>query len=67
MYTYLGKLKKNTRYDKRLRSYLGENNITVVKRLKKLNLLIIQSEVEITTDDHQCFEILEKERNDFSI
>jgi hypothetical protein len=66
-YTYLGTLKKGITYDKDLQSYLENNNMKVVKHLKSLNVLVIQSEEEITTEDHPFFEALEKDRKDFSI
>jgi molybdopterin biosynthesis enzyme len=67
MITYIGTLKKGVKYDKALKSYLKENNIEVVKHLKKLKVLIIQTEKEISPEVHQYFEILEKERINFSI
>jgi hypothetical protein len=67
MYTYLGILKKGVKYDDDLESYLTKNNVTVVKFLGNLDILIIQSEKRVTVEDFTCFETLEMEKNDFSI
>jgi len=66
-HTYLGTLKKGVTYDRELQSYLENNNMKVVKHLKTLNVLVIESEEEISTEDHPFFETLEKDRKDFSI
>lgn len=66
-HTYLGILKRGVSYDKDLQSYFENNNMKVVKHLKSLNVLVIQSDEEITTEDHPFFEALEKDRKDFSI
>lgn len=67
MIIYLGTLNKGIKYNKALISYLKENDIVVLKHLKKLQVLIIQTEKEISAADLQCFETLEIEKNDFSI
>jgi len=67
MIIYLGTLKNGIKYNKALISYLKENDIVVLKHLKKLQVLIIQTEKEISAADLQCFETLEIEKNDFSI
>jgi hypothetical protein len=66
-HTYLGTLKRGITYDKDLQSYLENNNMKVVKHLKTLNVLVIQSEDEITPEDHPFFETIEKDRKDFTI
>ena len=65
--TYLGTLKRGITYDKDLQSYLEDHNMKVVRHLETLNVLIIQTEEELTPEDHPCFEALEKDRSDFSI
>ncbi len=67
MITYLGTLKTGIEYNEALKSYLKENNIVVLKHLEKLQVLVIQTEEEISAEDFKCFEILEIERKDFSI
>ena len=67
MVTYLGKLKEGHKYDKKLRLYLKTKNVNVVKYLKKLEILIIECEQEISMKDFEDFAILEIERRDFTI
>jgi hypothetical protein len=67
MYTYLGTLKEGYNYNKDLKLYLKNKNIKVVRNLKKLKILIITSEKEISINDFECFEILEVERKNFTV
>ena len=67
MYTYLGTLKEGYNYNKELKLYLENRRTKVVKYLKKLKILIITSEQEISTNDFECFEILEAEDQNFTL
>lgn len=67
MFTYLAKLKEGHKYDRKLRLYLKTRNVNVVKYLKKLRILIIESEQKISIKNFEDFEILEIERRDFTI
>ena len=67
MYTYLGTLKEGYNYNNELKSDLKKRSTKVVKYLKKLKILIIASEKEISINDFECFEILEAEDQNFTI
>lgn len=67
MFKYIAKLKDGIKYDDHLKEFFKTHNIKVEKQLNQLDLLIISSPIAIDEDDFDCFEILEKDRNDFSI
>lgn len=67
MFKYIAKLKDGIKYDDDLKNFFKTHNIKVDKQLNQIDLLIINSPEAIDQKDFECFEVLEKDRNDFSI
>jgi len=67
MHTYIGHLKEEVEYDRELQSYLQAHRIQVLKYLKSLHMVIIRSEKELKASDLCCFDLLEPDKNDFSV
>lgn len=66
MNIYVATLKNDIKYNKAFKNKLIENKISVVKYLKTIQVLIIQTENEITKEEFDFFETLEKESDTFS-
>lgn len=67
MHKYIAKLKDGFKYNDELKTYLKKNHIEVEKQLESLDLLILTSKKPVSENDFNCFEVLEKDKNDFSI